>query len=100
MKTIGRWTVQLDNIMIVHIIEGYWIDLERCRTSSQVLDWIMQVAKKSWADDETLASLVRALDYALRPQATLCCLGMERMLSLDELRQLLVTAETEANSED
>jgi len=25
---------------------------------------------------------------------------MERMLSLDELHQLLVTAETEANSED
>ena len=57
MKTIGRWTVQLDNLTIAHISEGYWIDLERCHTSSQVLDWIMQVAKKSWADDETLASL-------------------------------------------
>ena len=76
MKTIGRWTVQLDDLTIAHIGEGYWIDLERCRTSSQVLDWIMQVAKKSWADDETLASLVRALDYALRPQATLCRLGV------------------------
>jgi PleD family two-component response regulator len=65
-----------------------------------VLDWIMQVAKKSWADDEILASLVQALGYVLRPQATLCRLGKEQMLSLNELRQLLVTAETEANSED
>ena len=60
MKTIGRWIVRLDNLTIEHVGEGYWIDLERCCSPSQVLDWIMQVANKSWADDETLASLVRA----------------------------------------
>ena len=100
MKTLGRWTVHLDNLTIAHVSEGYWIDLERCRTSAQVLDWLMQVAKKSWADNETLASLVRTLDYALRPQAALCRLGMQYELSLEELRQLLVAADTEANAED
>jgi hypothetical protein len=40
-----------------HLDERYWVDLERCRTAAEVLDWIMRVAKKSWADDETLASL-------------------------------------------
>lgn len=100
MKTIGRWTVRLDNLTIEHAGEGYWIDLERCRTSSQVLDWIMQVANKSWADDETLASLIHAIDYALRPQATLCGAGVERELTMDEVRQLLITADAEANLED
>ena len=100
MKTIGRWTVHLDNLTIAHADEGYWIDLERCRTTAQVLDWIMQIAHKSWADDGTLASLVRALDHALRPQATLCSLGMNRELTKAEIRQLLITAEIEANSKD
>jgi hypothetical protein len=100
MKTIGQWTVRLDNLTIEHSGEGYWIDLERCRTSSQVLDWIMQVANKSWADDGTVASLVRAIEYALRPQATLCSLGIERELTMEEIRQLLLTAEREARIDD
>ena len=97
MKTIGQWIVRLDKLTIEHVGEGYWIDLERCCSPSQVLDWIIQVANKSWADDEILASLVRALDYALRPQATLCSHGRQHELTMDEIRQLLVTAETETN---
>jgi len=56
----------------------YEIDLQRCRTSAQMLDWVMQIAVKRWADDRILASLVRAFDAILRPQATLCSLGHER----------------------
>jgi hypothetical protein len=56
----------------------YEVDLERCTTSAQMLDWIMQVAMKRWATDRVLASLVHALDAVLKPQARLCGLGVER----------------------
>ena len=56
----------------------YSVDLERCRTSAEVLDWIFQVSTKTWAPPEVVGELVRALDAALSPQATLCSFGEER----------------------
>jgi hypothetical protein len=57
--------------------EIYDVDLRRCRTSAEVLDWICQVAHKSWATDAVLAGLVRAINHYLDPQATLCGFGRE-----------------------
>jgi hypothetical protein len=56
----------------------YDVDLERCRTSAEVLDWIFQVAAKTWADDRMIAGLVRELDRRLHPQGTLCAFGADR----------------------
>lgn len=56
----------------------YEIDLDRCSTSAQVLDWIAQVEGKMWATDRILAGLVRALDLVLSLQPTLCSFGVER----------------------
>ena len=39
----------------------YDVDLERCRTPAEVLDWIMHIQGKHWASDEVLAGLVRSL---------------------------------------
>ena len=58
--------------------ELYWIDLARCQTSAQVLDWIVQVSHKLWATDPVLAGLVRALDQHLDLQASMCSFGLER----------------------
>jgi len=38
---------------------AYEVDLEQCLDGAQVLDWILQVAGKQWADDATVAGLVR-----------------------------------------
>jgi hypothetical protein len=68
-------------VLDLHDSKGRWIyevDLERCRTSAQVLDWIMQVATKLWATDAIIGALVRELDRLLEPQATLCSFGKER----------------------
>ena len=54
------------------------MDLLRTRTSSQVLDWIAQIAAKPWANDQTLAGLVRALDDILYLQAHVCPQGAMR----------------------
>jgi hypothetical protein len=67
----------------------YPVDVERFTTSAQVLDMIMQVAKKRWADDECLAGLVRALNDILEPQANLCSFGSDKKLTRAKIRRLV-----------
>lgn len=67
----------------------YEVDLEDCTTSAEVLDWIFQIAGKTWADDATIAGLVRALDDILHPQATLCSSGQSRSLTRSDVRALV-----------
>jgi hypothetical protein len=68
---------------------AYPIDLEcQCTTSARMLDIIMQVAGKTWADDACLAGLIRALDHILRPQANLCSSGIDKPLTKQVLRSL------------
>lgn len=55
----------------------YEVDLDRCRTSAELLDWIFQVAQKRWATDRVLAALIHAMNAVLRPQSTLCGCGQE-----------------------
>lgn len=50
----------------------YEIDLETCTTSAETLDRICQIADETWADDATLAGLIRALSDVLHPQGGLC----------------------------
>lgn len=68
---------------------AYPVDMEECTHSAEVLDTICQVAEKTWADDETLAGLVRALNDVLRPQANLCSCGRDKRLSRGRIRQLV-----------
>jgi hypothetical protein len=54
----------------------YSVDLEKCKSSEAMLDYIMQVAAKEWATDRIIGGLVRALYLLVDPQATLCSGGM------------------------
>ncbi len=86
----GPWTLSADYCLVKHHPNGsiaYEIDLEGCTDSPQVLDWICQVAGKSWADDSTLAGLVRAFDDTLRPQASLCSMGVGSTLTPAQIRK-------------
>jgi hypothetical protein len=67
---------------------GYPINLERFTSSAQMLDMIMQVAKKGWATDECLSGLVHALNDILHPQAYLCSFGRDKRLTEEEIREL------------
>jgi hypothetical protein len=64
----------------------YEVDLEDCRTSAEVLDWVMQVAHKAWASSEVIAGLVHALDDLLQPQGTLCSSGIDKHLTTVAVR--------------
>jgi len=63
----------------------YEIDLERCRTSAEVLDWIFQVQGKTWATAEIVNNLLEALDDLLNPQGTLCSFGKSSTINPREL---------------
>lgn len=89
----GGWTLQKSNYTLqLHDMHGNWryeIDLERCLSSAQVLDWIMQVSMKQWATPQVVAGLVRALDEVLYPQANLCSGGGSKLLTNARLRELV-----------
>ena len=72
--------------------ERYEVDLERCLTSSQVLDWVCQVARKGWADDATVAGLVRALGDVIDPQAQLCTWGSSKEVTAERIAGLVEAA--------
>jgi hypothetical protein len=76
---MNRWTYHEANLTLTLNDPPlfYEIDLERCNTSAEALDWIVQVSKKTWATDEILADLVRMLDRCLHLQQNTCSGGVD-----------------------
>ena len=60
--------------------DRYAIDLERCATSAQVLDWLMQMRGKSWCSTTDIGYLADAFRDILDPQANLCSFGASKTL--------------------
>ena len=64
----------------------YQIDLERCNTPAQVLDWIFQIKVKTWATPEIMFDLLVAFDVACYifhgrgVQGTLCPFGTSKQI--------------------
>jgi len=56
----------------------YEIDLARCNSSSEILDWIIQVSRKTWATTATVGSLVKAFDDLFDLQANVCSWGRNK----------------------
>jgi len=69
--------------------EVYCLDLERCLTSSQTLDWIFQISGKDWATQALLGLIIKALDAALSPQASLCCGGADLRIKQADIRNIV-----------
>jgi len=72
------WRLNLDEFLLELEDGTYEVALDDCRTSAEVLDWITQIAAKSWGTDAIVAGLVRALDVVIDPQSRLCSDGEER----------------------
>jgi hypothetical protein len=94
--TFGRLpasiTVDLSDCCMAINIDGaerYWIPLKEINTSSQMLDWIMQIASKTWATPELIGLLVIAFNESLNPQACLCSFGRDLQIkSRDAKRRI------------
>jgi hypothetical protein len=69
----------------------YEIDLDRCASSAQVLDWISQVSKKTWATSELIGDLVLKLDEVLNLQRNICGWGVDHKL---DVRQWLYDSQS------
>lgn len=84
----GGWTVDSDHYTLDFDGDRYWFRLDDCVSSAEVLDKIMQIAGKRWADDACLAGLVRALNEILRPQANLCSFGTNKTLTSPKVQEM------------
>ena len=91
-NSYGGWTLRMENLTVEIRGENfeYWVDLERCLNSAQVLDWICQVRNKTWATDDVLAGLARILNDVLVPQSTICGGGRGREIRKKDLRGKIV----------
>ena len=79
----------------------YEIDLETCRDSSNVLDWICQISGKGWGR-ASVADLVEAFRDLVDPQRNFCSFGTDRYVPLGEMKAFLherIAKPTEAEAE-
>jgi hypothetical protein len=77
----GSWRYDAKSLVIAYYDEKgklmYEVDLKRCNSSAQVLDWICQLDKKNWCGAECVGQLVQAIDDLIDPQANICGLGKD-----------------------
>ena len=82
MEGSRRWEPVGDPVTLLRyrISPGgdYEVDLEDMDCSAAVLDWIVQVSKKSWADRALVGELVESIDEILDLQGTYCSDGIEQ----------------------
>jgi hypothetical protein len=68
---------------------GYDINLERCLTPAQALDWIFQVSGKAWMTPDLLSLVLLAFEITLDPQARLCSFGRPSQIRKNELPRII-----------
>jgi hypothetical protein len=92
LDTLRHWCVNFDNLTIEHVRGPgfYYVDLERCLTSADVLDWIFQIHRKRWgSSDGVVEELLWLLGLLLQPQANLCTGGLSKKIPKRSLRKLV-----------
>jgi hypothetical protein len=82
----GPWRLAPEWLTLEHAEEVYEINLMEARTSAECLDWICQVAGKTWTDPAAVAGLVVALADVLQLQARVHRNGRGRSLTRDQVR--------------
>jgi hypothetical protein len=79
----GPWRLDTGTLELVYMGERggrYPIDLERCGTSAEMLDWIFQLHGKSWTSATDIGDLVDAFHDVFNPQGTLCSCGNSKAI--------------------
>lgn len=80
-----------DNLTVqIRRDDGTWIyeiDLERCRNSAELLDWLFQVLNKHWCTPQIISAVMWKIEEACRQyhhqsvQGTFCGLGIDHKVS-------------------
>lgn len=72
--------------------DPYYVDLERCNTSAEVLDRLCQVLHTTWCSPEQVGYLLKAVDeLAGNLQASMCSCGKDTRIDIK--RRLIAIAE-------
>lgn len=74
----GNWNYDASSFELGYRRDGAWVyavDLDRCRSSAEVLDWIYQVRHKGVFTAEDVADLLDAIDAVFAVQSNLCPSG-------------------------
>jgi len=82
----GYWKYNPNNLTLEIAKKGaypksnpYYVDLEQCNTSAEMLDWIFQLKNKTWCSDKDIADLLRAFDDLMDTvQGKVCSGGINR----------------------
>ena len=88
--TWGDWDLDKEALVLRHKEIQYEIYLDECNSSAQILDWIIQVSQKSWATDDVIGELIRALDDILGIQGHFCGGGQSREAKGKELAKVYI----------
>lgn len=79
----GLWSYDPELRMLHCEQYQYSISLEdRCSSSGRVLDFITQIAKKTWATSEIVGDLVRAFNALYGLQERMCGLGANHIIDV------------------
>jgi len=79
-KQWGKWSLDSSTQCLVHADTRYEVGLREMTTCGHMLDWIMQVASKSWCSVEDLGQLVRAIDEIFWVQQHFCYGGSQQQV--------------------
>ena len=72
-----HWRLDTKTYELCIDAQGYRVDLERCYTNAEVMDWIFHTRGKGWGDEEWLG-LIDCFELILNPRANLCSFGADK----------------------
>ena len=79
----GNWQLIKQVRVLKHVRCFYEIDLDRCQTSADLLDWIFHVRGKF--NDQDNLDLMQAFEDVLHPRANLCGWGTDKRADVKSL---------------
>lgn len=83
--SLGPWTYHPQDGVAEHTGSGYWVCLYELKSSATALDWIAQIAHKTWCTDEALGQFVRMVNTILPLQENLCGEGRDHFINAKEV---------------
>ena len=68
----GNWYLETSNLTLQNKKANWEVDLEKCNTSAQILDYIFWMRTRSNVTDQDLIDLLNAFQCILNPMANFC----------------------------
>ena len=77
----GKWSYDAKRFTLTYGPENYDVELNECRNSAEVLDWILQVTHKTWMTPHGVRDFVKVINDILHPQGNICSGGVDTTIN-------------------